>query len=160
MGTRAILQKGRGRPGLTLPANAVAKINESNDRSGLERVARLAQKTQGGADKDADEHTQPDAKPFGQPAPESPAEPVPTEPIEPPEPKQEPTRMVEQADTDALGLTRINGIGPRLAERLANYGFKNVAALAAANPTVLDEIQGVNGRGDAWVRAARELQSG
>lgn len=37
MGIRAILQKGRTKPGLTLPADAQAKVNEANDRSTLER---------------------------------------------------------------------------------------------------------------------------
>jgi predicted flap endonuclease-1-like 5' DNA nuclease len=37
MGIRAILQKGRTKPGLTLPADAQAKVNEANDRSTLEK---------------------------------------------------------------------------------------------------------------------------
>lgn len=37
MGIRAHLQKGRTKPGLTLPADAQAKINEANDRGTLEK---------------------------------------------------------------------------------------------------------------------------
>ena len=39
MGIRAILQKGRTKPGLVLPADAQAKVNEVNDRSTLEKWA-------------------------------------------------------------------------------------------------------------------------
>ena len=39
MGTKAFLQKGRGKPGLVLPANAVERINQANDRSALVRAA-------------------------------------------------------------------------------------------------------------------------
>jgi predicted flap endonuclease-1-like 5' DNA nuclease len=42
MGTKAFLQKGRGKPGLVLPANAVAKVNQANDRSALVRAANRA----------------------------------------------------------------------------------------------------------------------
>lgn len=39
MGVRAILQKGRTKKGLVLPADAQAKVNEVNDRSTLEKWA-------------------------------------------------------------------------------------------------------------------------
>lgn len=39
MGTKAFLQKGRTRPGIVLPANAVAKVNQAGDRSALVRAA-------------------------------------------------------------------------------------------------------------------------
>lgn len=39
MGVKAYLQKGRGKPGLILPANAVAKVNQASDRSALVRLA-------------------------------------------------------------------------------------------------------------------------
>lgn len=42
MGTKAFLQKGRGKAGLVLPANAVAKVNQANDRSALVRAADKA----------------------------------------------------------------------------------------------------------------------
>lgn len=37
MGTKAFLQKGRTKPGVVLPANAVARVNQANDRSALVR---------------------------------------------------------------------------------------------------------------------------
>jgi len=42
MGTRAFLQKGRGKPGIVLPANAVARVNQASDRSALVRAADKA----------------------------------------------------------------------------------------------------------------------
>lgn len=39
MGTKAFLQKGRTRPGIVLPANAVARVNQADDRSALVRAA-------------------------------------------------------------------------------------------------------------------------
>lgn len=39
MGTKAFLQKGRTKPGLVLPANAVERVNQANDRSALVRAA-------------------------------------------------------------------------------------------------------------------------
>lgn len=41
-------------------------------------------------------------------------------------------------------LTDINGIGPALAKRLAAKGFSTVAAVAAATPAALAEVQGLS----------------
>ena len=173
MGVKAFLQKGRGKPGLVLPANAVAKVNQASDRSALVRVAEYQEKLKDqvrasvAVPAELLEPMEPmpnigmsiAAKASGSLTFETQAEVVPEPdpmPAEerldmvgvPPEPKP------KLADDD---LTQIQGIGPALQRRLHNFGFRTVTELAAADPNVLNEVQGAKGRGELWVEEARKL---
>lgn len=173
MGVKAFLQKGRGKPGLVLPAHAVAKINQASDRSALVRAAehmdKLKERVRASAAVPAELlepmpniGTSIAAKCRASLTVETKAEVVPEPdpmPAEerldmvgvPPEPKP------KLADDD---LTQIQGIGPALQRRLHNFGFRTVTELAAADPNVLNEVQGAKGRGELWVEGARKLVTG
>lgn len=156
MAIKAFVQKGRGKPGLVLPASAVARINESKDRSALIRAADFSQSLELTDDNsvpaiqepaDSDIDTEPDAQPFGNDALPASQEPADETPASAPK---------IDAPTNN-GLQKITGIGPATETRLKRYGFHSCQDIAEANPDVLNEIGGVNGRGAEWVREAQRL---
>jgi predicted flap endonuclease-1-like 5' DNA nuclease len=140
MGRKAFLQRGRGKPGLVLPANAVAKINEARNRSALVRAAEVLEPA---PPPDDEPDTKPDARPFDEPTIEEPA-------------VDEPT--VEEPVVQADDLKRIIGVGPRLEKRLHSFGYESFAQLADADADELNAITGVNGRGASFVDQARSLR--
>lgn len=184
MGTKAFLQKGRGKANLVLPAYAVAKINEANDRTAL---VRKAEKEQAAAkEKAMTEHladplpnigtsiaakltVEPVAEPPAPtPTPEPEPEPVPEPGPEPepdveedtePDAKEEPAQDLGPAVNQKDDFTSLPGIGPSIAKRLGVFGFHTFESLANADPEALNQIPGARNRGAAWVEAAKELLS-
>lgn len=173
MGVKAFLQKGRGKPGLILPANAVAKVNESTDRSALVRAAEKAaapvidvaaeieqaKRAVSEALAVPKELLEPDPpvvddaptvvvpNPFAPPVIEDDAD---TEPDAKPFGQEVPAEPTQD-------LTVIPGIGPAMQKRLHNFGFDTFEKLANASPEQLNEIQGARNRGGQWVDEARKL---
>lgn len=182
---KAFLQKGRGKPGLILPANAVAKINESADRSALVRAAEYAEAKAAEPMIDVaaavqhaekaiaatlavpEELMKPEPLPgsgltmVGEPEPED----FEDKTVVTPNPFTEPdTEPEEDGDTEPdakpygdQDLTQISGVGPALEKRLQKFGFISFEKIAAADPAVLNEIPGAKGRGERWVTEARKL---
>lgn len=158
MGVKAFVQKGRGKPGLILPAGAVARINDSKDRSALIRAAQR-QAAEEVVDK-------PSVRPV-QPPPR-------TEPVAPevvvvtpavagdivsPDPDPVEETVPEPTKPDP-GLAILTGVGPTMRQRLNNYGFHTIEQLAAADPMAIDEVPGAKGRGEKWVAEARRMLNG
>ncbi|NOX22176.1 MAG: hypothetical protein GXP36_03665 [Actinobacteria bacterium] len=84
------------------------------------------------------------------PAPEPRTQP---EPIDPPEQSQ-PASNVEPEDD----LTRVTGIGPVFAKRLAAAGFASFADLAAANAGELaDKVDVAESKVTDWITQAADL---
>lgn len=84
------------------------------------------------------------------------ADPVPLpEPKEPPaEPEQ--LELIDEPSTED-DLTTLVGVGPTLATRLRNFGYRSFTDIGRADPQTLNEIQGAKGRGESWVAEARKL---
>lgn len=113
MGTKAFLQKGRSRPGLVLPANAVAKVNQADDRSALVRAAKHKEAADAAKEIPVETkptlsmtsratltaHAQPEIIKASEPAPE----PVPAAPEPPPtEPEPVPEPPVAEPDPEPV----------------------------------------------------------
>ena len=149
MGTKAFLQKGRGKPGLVLPANATAKINQARDRSAL---VRAAERNEALVDRLPNIGNSIAAKPC-EPEPErfDEQDMIPQEVFDREELKEPPEPVVKD------DLTLITGIGPAQQRRLQKFGFKNYGDLAATSSGTLNEIPGVKGRGASIIESARKL---
>ncbi len=74
----------------------------------------------------------------------------------PPRFRTPPSKPAAGAEPD--DLTKVKGIGPVYAERLAAAGFDTFAALRSAGPEALGDAAGVSAETAAkWVRAASQL---
>jgi len=143
MGIRAHLQKGRTKPGLVLPANAVEKVNAYKDKSTTEKWLGDGAK----------------------PNPNIQKEPAdPTKAVLNTSPTQDTTKTdVEAQDranaaelqhasdqaeaakqTTPDNLTEIDGVGEALEQSLYDAGFKTYDALAEADKAALAEISGIS----------------
>ncbi len=104
------------------------------------------------------------------PAPRTPAPPPPSAPIPTPiaagsDPQPAPPPLAAAAPA-ATELTRLKGLGPKAAARLADLGVTGLAALAALPEAdahrIDDQLGPFQGRmaRDRWVEQARMLQDG
>ena len=114
---------------------------------------------------DSEERREDDAVPVAAPPPVPPAPPIPTvapvsvEPIAAPAPPPGPS------PADGL-VTQLKGLGPKVAQRLADHGITTVGQLAALTDDQADDLDahmgpftGRMGR-DRWLEQARFLAAG
>ena len=86
------------------------------------------------------------------------------EPVAPPEPVAEPEPVAAPAGPD--DLTRMKGVGPRLADRLGSVGIASFAQIAALTPEEADALDARLGdfqgriHRDRWIEQAGYLANG
>lgn len=142
MGIRAHLQKGRTKPGLVLPANAVEKVNAYKDKSTTEKWLGK------GAKSDPNIKKEP-AAPSKAVLNTSPADTTKTD-VEAQDRANaaELQHASEQAEaakqTTPDNLTEIDGVGEALEQNLYEAGFKTYEALMDADKAALAEISGIS----------------
>ncbi|MEM8793498.1 MAG: 50S ribosomal protein L21 [Pseudomonadota bacterium] len=142
-----ILEKGAGKSGVKAaigagsapaeaPAPAKAKVKAEPKKAAEKKAAETAEKA---------------PKPEAKAKEEAPA-------VE----ASRPANLLDEAPEDADDLTKLSGVGPKLAEKLnANgiYYFKQIAAWSPAEVAYVDDQLSFKGRieRDEWIRQASEL---
>ena len=101
------------------------------------------------------------------PAPETSVDPIPVDPTPPPIPATEPTTQADMALSGDAGseLTRIKGLGPKLATQLNDLGVTSIEQIAGWSDEDIARYDSQLGRfsgrieRDRWVEQARLLTS-
>jgi len=133
MGTRAILQKGRTKLGIVLPADAQARVNEVADKSTLEKWG------EGGSGAEPNLVKEPPTTAGLKPT---------TAPVTTPTPTESQGAAETGGGEEIAGtpdnLTEIEGVGEATEQKLYAAGFLTYEALAAVSKEELSEIPGVS----------------
>jgi N utilization substance protein A len=68
------------------------------------------------------------------------------------------TMAAEKEEERQTDLTKLNGVGPAMAQKLADKGIKSIAMVAAAEPELLSSIPGVGEKTALqWIEAAGKI---
>jgi predicted flap endonuclease-1-like 5' DNA nuclease len=146
MGIRAHLQKGRTKPGLTLPASAVAQVNAYKDKSTTEKwLGKEAQPSPNVQKVGADPSK---ATLTSAPVTGGPDQTKPDLDAQVRANAGELQHAADQAESNKQltpdNMTEIDGVGEALEQKLYEAGYKTYEALAEADKAGLAEISGIS----------------
>ncbi len=148
-------------------AGAAAGVRELEDSGHLERSGETP-----AGDPDAPADTVPveraaESAPVAQPAPAAAPQPVAQPaPVAAPVPQPVPAPPPPAVPAGETDLTRLKGLGPKVAAMLVEQGIADIAALARLDPAQADAVAGRLGMfaprmaRDRWVEQARLLAAG
>lgn len=77
------------------------------------------------------------------------------------EPENAPEATQTGPDLSALSVETLHGVGPKLAEVLEEYGYKNLADIEKADPAHLTEVPGVGeAKAADWAEQIKAIKAG